>query len=309
MTTNYPRFVVLLAAFNGVPYLAEQLDSILAQTNVLVSVIISVDRSMDGTEEWADQRARMDKRITTLTHGVQFGGAAPNFFRMIREIDFSEYDYVSFSDQDDIWLPNKLIRSHEILLETNSDAYSSNVMAVWPNGRRILVKKSQPQVRWDFLFESAGPGCTFVIKKLFAKSIQFYIKKNLNKIEQVDKGQHDWFIYAFARANGYRWVIDEYAGMLYRQHEKNLVGVNSGWAAFLYRARRVLSGWGLSQSLLIAKLIGLNDDPFVTRWSQGGRGGMLFLAIQARQCRRLLIDQIIFAIACVILSVVGRNKR
>lgn len=309
MTSNHPKFVVLLASFNGVPYLGEQLDSILGQTNVFVSVIVSIDRSIDGTEEWVDQRARMDKRITVLPHGMQFGGAAPNFFRLLREIDFSEYDYVSFSDQDDIWLPNKLFRAHEILLKTNSDAYSSDVVAFWPNGQRILVKKSQPQVRWDFLFESAGPGCTFVMRSRFAKSVQFFIKANFTKMEQVGKGQHDWFIYAFARANGYRWVIDEYAGMLYRQHNKNQVGVNSGWAAFFYRTRKVLSGWGLSQSLLIAKLIGLNNEPFVTRWSQGSRGGMLFLALQARQCRRRMKDQLIFAIACVILSVVGRIKR
>ena len=118
---------------------------------------------------------------------------------------------------------------------------------------------------------------------------------------------HDWFSYAFARANGYRWVIDDFLGMSYRQHQKNLVGANSGWRAFIQRANKILSGWGLAQSALIARLVGLNDDPFVVRWANGNFLGLLFLAINARQCRRRFRDQFIFALSCVALSVTRRS--
>ena len=104
-------------------------------------------------------------------------------------------------------------------------------------------------------------------------------------------------------------MIDDYAGMLYRQHEANQVGVNAGWRAFVHRADKVVSGWGLAQSALIARLVGLNDDPFVVWWAAGSRLGLLYLAVHAGQCRRRVRDQFIFALSCLVLSVKMRRRR
>jgi rhamnosyltransferase len=266
-----------------------------------------VDQSHDGTESWFDQCAVTNKFIVLLPHGERFGGAERNFFRLLRDVDFSGFDYVSFADQDDIWAPNKLSHAHELLLSTGADAYSSNVTAFWPDGRKVLIKKSQPQVQWDFLFESAGPGCTYVMRKELACAIQYLVRSRWDEVQEA--GFHDWVSYAYARANGYRWVIDDFAGMLYRQHEQNQVGANAGWRAFIHRADKVLSGWGLAQSALIARLVGLNDDPFVVRWANGSRLSLLFLALHAGQCRRRLRHKFIFALSCVVLSVTRRSRR
>lgn len=305
--TVVPAIAVCLAAFNGTRWLPEQLNSILGQTGVSVTVLVSIDRSTDETEAWFDQCALADSRVVLLPHGEKFGGASRNFFRIMREVDFSRFDYVSLADQDDIWLPDKLLRAHEMLLSTGADAYSSNVIAFWPNGRKVLIEKSQKQVQWDFLFEAAGPGCTYVMRRELACAIQDLLQNRWDDMQQV--GLHDWFSYAFARANGYRWVIDDFAGMLYRQHEKNQVGVNLGWQASLHRARKIFSGWGLAQSALIAELVGLGDDPFVKRWSGGSRAGLLWLALHAWQCRRRLRDKIIFALSCMALCVVGNRRQ
>lgn len=301
-----PRVLVLLAAYNGKRWLSEQINSIFLQKGVAITVFVSVDRSSDGTEEWADLAEKNNTKIVVLPHGESFGGAARNFFRLLSDVDFSGFDYVSFSDQDDIWLPNKLSHAHELLLSTGADAYSSNVIAFWPDGRKVLIEKSQRQVCWDFLFEAAGPGCTYVIRKELACAIQDVVRSRWNEVQEV--GLHDWFAYAFARANGYRWVIDDVPGMLYRQHENNQVGVNAGWRAFVHRSDKVLSGWGLAQSALIARLVGLNDDPFVVRWANGSRLGLLYLALQAGQCRRRFRDKFIFALSCLVLSVMRRSR-
>lgn len=305
--TCQPSVVVCLAAFNGVRWLSEQLDSILNQKGVSVTVYVSVDYSSDGTESWIDQAASKDSRIRVLSHGVYFGGAARNFFRILRDIDFSNFDYVSFADQDDIWFSSKLLRAHEILSSTEADAYSSNVTAFWPDGRKALIKKSYPQVQWDFLFEGGGPGCTYVMRKVLACAVQDLVRSHWNEVQKVCL--HDWFAYAFARAKGYRWVIDDIPGMLYRQHENNQVGVNAGWRAFVQRADKVLSGWALTQSALIARLVGLSDDPFVLRWIGGSKLGLLYLALHAGQCRRRLRDKLIFGLACLMLNVKRRSRR
>ena len=303
----FPSVAVCLAAFNGTRWLPEQLNSILDQTGVLVTVIVSVDQSSDKTEAWFDQRALADSRIVLLSHGERFGGASRNFFRIMREVDFHRFDYVSFADQDDIWLPNKLSCAHQLMLSTGADAYSSNVIAFWPDGREVLIDKSQEQVEWDFLFEAAGPGCTYVMRKELAYAIQNLIRSRWYDIQEV--GLHDWLAYAFARANGYRWLIDDYAGMLYRQHEANQVGVNSGTRAFAQRYRKVLSGWGLTQSTLIAQLVGMGNDPFIKRWSDGSRSGCFWLAMHAWQCRRRVRDKILFALACLALCIAGKRSQ
>ena len=304
--SHRPRFAVCLAAYNGMAYIVEQIESILQQKCVDLQIFISVDQSTDGTEDSLAAWALSEPRLVLLPFGQYFGGAAPNFYRLLRDVDFSDFDYVSFADQDDIWPSEKLSRAHETLLSTGSDAYSSNVLAFWPNGRKVLIKKAQKQVQWDFLFEAAGPGCTYVMRQKLACAIQDLLKARWPDVQQV--GLHDWFFYAFARANGYRWVIDGYAGMLYRQHEKNQVGVNLGWRALRHRAHKIFSGWGLAQSALIAELVGLGDDPFVKRLSGGSRAGLLWLACHAWQCRRCLRDKLLFALLCLALCVAGKRR-
>jgi len=299
-----PRIAVLLAVHNGVAWLPEQLESILGQKGVAVSVFCSVDASSDGSERWVDKMALADARLTVLPHGQRFGDAASNFFRLLADVDVSAFDSVAFADQDDLWLADKLLRAHEAMRCSGAEGYSSNVVAFWPDGREALIEKNQPQARWDFLFESAGPGCTYVMSRRLASALQGLIRRSGEEVRRV--GLHDWFAYAFARAHGYSWVIDGYAGMRYRQHEDNQVGVNTGLPAFARRARVVLSGWGLAQSALIADLIGVGDDPFVKRWSGGSRWGLLWLATHAGQCRRRGRDKLLFAVSCLLIAMVGK---
>jgi rhamnosyltransferase len=299
-----PRIAVLLAVHNGVAWLPEQLESILGQTGVAVSVFCSVDASTDGSERWVDQLALVDARLTVLPHGQRFGDAASNFFRLLADVDVSVFDSVAFADQDDLWLADKLLQAHEAMQRSGAEGYSSNVLAFWPDGREALIKKNQPQARWDFLFEAAGPGCTYVLSRRLAIALQDLIQQRGAEVRRV--GLHDWFAYAFARAHGYRWLIDGHIGMRYRQHEDNQVGVNTGMHAFARRARVVLSGWGLAQSALIADLIGLGGDPFVRRWASGSRWGLLWLATHAGQCRRRGRDKLLFAGSCLLMAVLGK---
>ena len=301
--TPLPSIAICLAAYNGVRYLPQQIDSVFSQTGVAVTVFVSVDVSSDGTEDWIRQLQVKEHRLVLLPYGERFGGAAPNFFRLMREVDFSKFDYVAYADQDDIWLPGKLERAIHRLLETGADGYSSDIVAFWESGRSTYIKKSYPQRQWDYLFESAGPGCTFVLRQNLALELQEAVRNNPQDVREV--GLHDWFTYAFARARKHPWVIDDYASLMYRQHDENQVGVNTGILALMWRARKVLNGWGLNQARLIARLIGASDAGFVRQWIGGGRIAMLRLAFQAARCRRKPTDRLWFALSCLALAVVG----
>lgn len=297
---------ILLTAHNGENWLHQQINSILLQENLLKKIYISVDTSTDETDNVIDILSSNNSTIVKLPKTDRFGGAAPNFFRLLRDVDFSQCEYIAFSDQDDIWHLDKLSKAVEQLKQYQSDAYSSNATAFWSSGKHKLIDKAQPQVEWDYLFESAGPGCTFVMTQKLAIDLQSFVRANKESMSSV--WLHDWFIYAFSRSHGYKWHIDKKPSMLYRQHESNQVGVNSGYKAFLHRARFVLSGKALEQSILIARLCGLESHPFVDRWSNLSRWGMLYLAFNANKCRRKASEKVVFMFSCLLLAVIGHKK-
>jgi rhamnosyltransferase len=295
-----PRFAVCLAAYNGMAYIAEQIESILSQSNIDLQVFVSVDQSTDGTENFLTQWAQSESRLTLLPFGQRFGGAGPNFYRLLRDVDLSGFDYFSFADQDDLWHSEKLWRAHSLMKAQNAVGYSSNFTAFWPTGEETLVNKASPQRSWDFLFESAGPGCTYVLHSSLARSLQMLVREADLRLQRVD--YHDWLAYAFARSHHFPWVIDSWSSMKYRQHPHNQIGVNAGWRSFWLRTRKILSGYGFEQSLLIADLIQASSLPLVQIGLRGGRPGYLWLALRATQCRRRRADQMWFFISCVLLA-------
>ena len=158
-----PSIAVLLSAFNGIRWIESQIKTILAQKNVSIEIFISIDISIDKTYELCCLLSKKNKNITLLPYGKRFGGAAKNFYRLIRDVDISKFDYIALSDQDDIWDKNKMYQASRIIEKNNLGGYSSDITAFWANGRKKIEKKSFPQKKYDYYFESAGPGCTYVL--------------------------------------------------------------------------------------------------------------------------------------------------
>ena len=130
-------------------------------------------------------------------------------------------------------------------------------MAFWEDGKEMIINKSSLQARYDYLFEAAGPGCTYVLKKDLAISLQKFISENWENVNKVEL--HDWFIYAFARENNYKWHIDEKPSMRYRQHTSNQVGANDGLKAKLKRLKKVFSSWYREEIIKIIKVLRLEN--------------------------------------------------
>ena len=250
---NDPKVAVLLAAYNGMEWIEEQINSIFAQKNVDVTIFVSVDRSTDGTESWVDNLAKTTRNVVFLPYGERFGGAGANFYRLIQDVDFTGFDYIAFSDQDDIWLHEKLDRACSLLSSNVCDVYSSDVIAFWSDGRQQLIKKSYPQKKYDYFFEAAGPGCTYVFNIRSALAFQTFVKETNNLSESVSL--HDWLAYAFCRQNGFIWFIDDQPLILYRQHENNQVGINHGMQAYKKRFNLVKQRWYRNQVNTITELV------------------------------------------------------
>jgi len=296
MTVKHPKVAVLLAAYNGIEWIEEQLASILSQHNVDVTVYISIDPSSDSTEAWCLAFAAKESRVTVLAPAGTFGGAALNFFRLIKDVDLSAYEYVAFADQDDIWYSDKLWRAIQNIKNRQIDACSSNVRAFWADGRVHVLNKAQPQVAWDYLFEAAGPGCTYVMSNRLIVALKASILTNWQQIQTISL--HDWYCYAFARSHGFHWYIDPVPSMDYRQHERNQVGANKGLSSLIARYKTIQDGWWFQQVQTIAHLIGVSADPFVRTWLALRPVQLMKLSFSAWRCRRRVRDKIFFFCVC-----------
>lgn len=248
-----PKIAVLLAAFNGMEWIEEQVESIFAQQSIDVDIYISVDLSTDDTHQWCQYFAKKNINIKVLPYGERFGGAAKNFFRLIRDVDFSAYDYVALADQDDIWLSNKLIHAVETIKSKKICALSSNIVAFFQDGRELLIKKSNPQKKFDHFFEPAGPGCSYVIKSKALQQFKEFLILNWGEVNSI--AFHDWVIYAYFREHGLDWHIDAKPLMRYRRHESNVIGPNSGFDAYKKRISMVKSSWYRKEVASIRMLV------------------------------------------------------
>lgn len=292
-----PKVAVLLASYNGAAWLELQLRSIIACEDVNPHIFLSDDGSSDETVQIA--KSVCGDRLTLLPLKRQ-GSAGQNFIRLVLDAQWHGFDYVCLSDQDDIWNSGKLVRAVEALQTNEAAAYSSDITAFWPNGARKYIRKSQRQRRWDHLFESAGPGNTFVWPVSQADFLRSFLKAAdptiLNKV-----ALHDWAFYAIFREAGKSWYIDDYSGLEYRQHGDNVLGAATGLKAIRSRLVLMRNGWYRRQILCIAALAGA-DNPVIDYLRAPRLHRALKAVIMARECRRKISDAGTLALLfCVML--------
>lgn len=286
MISSRENCAVLLATFNGAKWIAEQLDSIANQQDVQVCVIASDDQSTDETGNIIRLYNKVPIQFL-LNKPQRFGRANTNFLRLIAEADVKDASYVALADQDDIWHHDKLVRAIQQIEQNNAVAYSANVEAFWSDGTSKMLVKAYPQKNWDFLFGSPGPGCTFVLKREVFDKLRTWVIGHEELIKQA--WVHDWWIYAYVRNLGYKWLIDDHIKMRYRQHFSNEIGANRGFSAIKKRYEIIKKGRYLSEVLLIAELVECNP-PWLKRLKRFEFIDRLYLMCNSYAFRRSPYD-------------------
>ena len=295
-----PNIAVLMAVYNGEEWLKAQLDSIFNQYGVNVHIYASDDLSNDGSYNFLTNLSKVDSRLTVLPHAGRFGSAGANFLRLLKDVDISKFDYVAFSDQDDIWLEKKLFRAFTIIKTKVVDGYSGNVTAYWTDGKHELICKSEPQQQYDYMFESAGPGCSFVFTQKLAVELQRFLTLNQGKCREV--ALHDWLTYAYARSRMYKWFIDSEPYVLYRQHQKNVLGANFGFKAKVMRWRKMREGWHRNQALILGDLLGYEKKFPITALQSYQFLARFRLILNVRKLRRSFRDAVALALFFMVTS-------
>ncbi len=246
------KVLFILCSYNGEKYITDQINTILRQVNVDITLFIFDDCSYDKTVLYANKIN--DKRVSVFINKINSGSPALNFINSIKNLDqifISQFDYISLCDQDDIWLPHKTISAIDLMENDNGDLYASN-LTIWNshnNSKSHIIKKDYQQVEFDYLFEGASAGCTYVIS---TKMIINFIKD----IKDIDFAKwkylsHDWLLYFYARLNNKNVIIDSNSYINYRIHESNAHGTMNlfSFTAFQKKINLFYSGWYNIQSL------------------------------------------------------------
>ena len=233
---------VIMSTYNGEKYIREQIQSIFNQKECNVSLLIRDDGSTDKTIEIIKELS-LNYNIE-LIQGKNLR-AAKSFLEAVKFSD-EEKDFFAFSDQDDIWLENKLVNAILMLKKYNKGiaVYASNLTAV-NEEKQIIKDKILPEnfsleyknllIKSQHLF-----GCTMV----FNKSMRDFIKKQNPEKPMM----HDIWIALMATLKG-KIIYDNNSYIYYRQHANNQVGANvsikekikNRWLLFNGKDKKIIS--------------------------------------------------------------------
>lgn len=211
---------VVIALYNGEKYICEQLDSILNQSKTPDKVWLADDGSTDHTYEIVEDWIKTHdlEKSWKLMRNQQNCGPSKNFIEMLKNTDT---EYIFLSDQDDVWMPDKVQRMVE-QLESNREI---NVLYADVINDRNLERAQKQADEYSFgsgtvkavEFSASnyffkGLGCATCMRGTFVKSVLPY---------WTDGWEHDMFLWACAQITntGYHY---ERAVIWRRIHENNV---------------------------------------------------------------------------------------
>lgn len=217
-----PSVLVMMATYNGEKYVTEQINSILEQEGVNVTLLISDDGSSDATPRicfrYADDLPNVRFSVNEKNKGL-----AKNFMDMLYSSDATSFDYFAFSDQDDYWMPNKLNKAIEAIAAAGEGPrlYYSDVC----NVDEQLNGGSREYGAFAPYSDSLGllltinwaSGCTMVFNSAFTSALQQYVPDSWPRI-------HDGWVHLVARALNAQVPDLEHAYIKRRISGRNQVG-------------------------------------------------------------------------------------
>lgn len=132
-----PDISVLMSVFNGQKYLADAIESILAQTHSRFEFIIVDDGSRDVSREIILKYAATDSRIVPVLLECNAGLAAA----LNKGLAMAKADVIARMDCDDRALPHRLATQLKHMNDLSLDLVGSLVYRIDDKGKRFGVKK------------------------------------------------------------------------------------------------------------------------------------------------------------------------
>lgn len=203
-----PKISVCMATYNGEKYIAEQLNSILTQLSDNDEVIISDDSSSDGTVKILEKFASEDARIQLFLF-QKFRDPIQNFQNALVQ---ATGDYIYLSDQDDLWIENKvktinqILENYDLVLH-NSIVTDENLKPTHPSFFKLFGSKKG--IIKNIIRSSYYGSCMAFRRNILDQAIPFPKTKEIG---------HDLWLGLVAELTG-KVVLLETPYIYYRRHQ------------------------------------------------------------------------------------------
>lgn len=214
---------ILMSTYNGEDFLVQQIQSIQEQTVQDWKLLIRDDGSSDQTKSIIAKFVAEDSRIYWINENDATNvGVIKSFHALLQH---EEADCYFFSDQDDIWLPEKLECS---LAETTNYPEDLPLMVYMD----LTVVDQDLQVMAKSMIRSqSGHANTELVEELTENTVTGGVAMINHALAQLwtqtdDIIMHDWYLALLATAFGQLVYIDQ-PGELYRQHGNNVLGART----------------------------------------------------------------------------------
>lgn len=227
------RVLVLMSTYNGENYIREQIDSILNQQES-ADLLIRDDGSKDHTIEIVKEYVQTYDTIR-LIEGENVG-VIDSFFSLLKEA--KGYEYYAFSDQDDIWMKDKLsvaVQHLDTLDQTRPALYASCSLLV------------DNELKGNDTTQIDRRGLTFnnvIIQNLMPGHAQVFNQQlvdfvNAHPVDTSKVVVHDFWLALLGITFGTIYFDNTYH-TYYRQHGNNEIGYGHGPFGWLTeRVKRV----------------------------------------------------------------------
>lgn len=214
---------ILMATYNGEKFLAQQIESIQKQTFKEWNLLIRDDGSSDKTCDIIRNFTAKDSRIRFINENEHHNlGVIKSFFMLV---NYEVADFYFFSDQDDVWFPEKLSVSLEaakhkasdvpLLVYTDLKVVNQELNILQDSMIRAQSHHANTTLLPE-LTENTVTGGTMMINHALAEK---WFTPN-------DILMHDWFLALLAASLGEIIYLD-LPTQLYRQHDNNVLGART----------------------------------------------------------------------------------
>lgn len=228
-----------MSTYNGERFLAEQLDSLVAQTHKEWTIYASDDGSSDTTLAILAQfQAQLGNERLIILSGPHQGFAA-NFLSLLARNEI-QAPYFAFCDQDDLWAPDRLARGVK---------WIRSIPTEHPGlfcSRTELIDSQGHPIGLSPLFERPPTFENALVQSIAGGNTMLFNAAARELLRQTPKSEiiisHDWWAYLLVTGCGGTVTYEKQPTVGYRQHSSNLVGSNSSLSERALRVRKMFEG-------------------------------------------------------------------
>ena len=214
------KICIIMSTYNGEKYIEQQLDSIF-KTPKNIFLYVRDDGSKDRTIEILRDYGIKHAVPIEVNEGKNVG-SAESFLTALRECP--KADYYAFCDQDDVWLPEKLLVATDALKDVNGPSMFYHAMDLVDeflrkDGYYFRESEKAQSLQYSCLFGDEIAGCTMVFNRKLADAVRLYEPRYIT--------MHDGWVHRVCLSVGGTIISDKTPFINYRQHGGNTVGMKS----------------------------------------------------------------------------------